>query len=43
MFDPDTKQLTGTPVGWTLTGYGGASDGWDELRGYYQGRREVHD
>jgi hypothetical protein len=43
VFDADTKQLTGTPVGWTLSGYGGASDGWDELRGYYQGRTEVHD
>jgi hypothetical protein len=43
VFDADTRQLTGTPVGWTLTGYGGASDGWDELRGYYQGRTEVSD
>jgi hypothetical protein len=42
-FDARTRQLTGTPVGWTLTGYGGASDGWDELRGYYQGRTEVSD
>jgi hypothetical protein len=43
VFDPQTKQLIGTPVGWTLTGYGGVSDGWDELRGYYQGRTEVSD
>ena len=43
VFDSRTRQLTGTPVGWSLTGYGGASDGWDELRGYYQGRTEVSD
>jgi hypothetical protein len=43
VFDAGTRQLTGTPVGWTLTGYGGASDGWDELIGYYQGRTEVSD
>jgi hypothetical protein len=41
VFDPATRQLTATPVGWTLTGYGGVSDGWDELIGYYQGRTEV--
>jgi hypothetical protein len=43
VFDAGTRELTGTPVGWTLTGYGGASDGWDELIGYYQGRTEVSD
>jgi hypothetical protein len=43
VFDASTRQLTGTPVGWTLTGYGGVSDGWDELLGYYQGRTEVSD
>jgi hypothetical protein len=43
VFDARTKQLTGTPVGWRLTGYGGVSDGWDELLGYYQGRTEVSD
>jgi hypothetical protein len=43
VFDPGTRELTGTPVGWTLTGYGGVSDGWDEFKGYYQGRTEVSD
>ena len=37
-----TGKLTGTPIGWQLTGYqldvGGPVDGWDELKGYYQGR-----
>lgn len=43
VFDPGSRTLTGTPVGWTLTGYGGVSDGWDELIGYYQDRTEVLD
>jgi hypothetical protein len=43
VFDPATRTITGRPVGWDLTGYAGVSDGWDELRGYYQGRREVRD
>jgi hypothetical protein len=43
VLDRATKQLRATPVGWTLTGYGGVSDGWDELVGYYQGRTEVRD
>jgi hypothetical protein len=43
VFDASDRTLTGTPVGWTLTGYGGVSDGWDDLRGYYQGRTEVSD
>jgi hypothetical protein len=41
VLDRQTRQLTATPVGWTLTGYGGVSDGWDDLIGYYQGRTEV--
>lgn len=43
VFDPAAKQLTSRPVGWTLTGYqpGGVGDGWDEFKGYYQGRRQV--
>ena len=43
VFDRSTRTLESTPVGWGLTGYGGASDGWDELKGYYQGRTEVSD
>lgn len=41
-FDPATRYVTGTPVGWRLTGYDpGVLDGWDEFRGYYQGREKV--
>lgn len=43
VFDPTTKSLRATPVGWELTAYGGVSDGWDEFLGYYQGRTEVGD
>jgi hypothetical protein len=45
-FDARTRRLTGRPVGWRLTGYlpdNQTGDGWDELIGYYQDRREVSD
>jgi hypothetical protein len=37
------SQLTGRPVGWQLSGYqpDGPVEGWNELKGYYQGRKEV--
>lgn len=41
VFDRASRTVTATPVGWTLTGYGGVSDGWDELQGYYQDRTMV--
>lgn len=34
-------ELTETPLGWRLAGYGGVSDGWDELKGYWGGRRRA--
>lgn len=34
VLDPATRTLTGTPVGWTLSGYQGVADGRDELLGY---------
>lgn len=43
VFDQKTKQLTGTPIGWELSKYGGVSDGWPELVGYWAGRRSVTD
>ncbi|GAA5126019.1 hypothetical protein [Haloechinothrix salitolerans] len=41
----EDKRLTARPVGWDLTGYlpDGPVEGWDDFKGYYQGRREVHD
>ncbi|MBA8948856.1 hypothetical protein ACFQU9_31425 [Actinomadura namibiensis] len=41
VFDPATRRLTGRPVGWQVSGYTPSIDGWDEYRGYYQGRRKV--
>lgn len=43
VLDPDSRQLTGRPVGWDLTGYqpNGPREGWDEFVGYYQDRTEV--
>jgi hypothetical protein len=31
----------GTPTGWQISGYAGPTDGWDELKGYWAGRREA--
>lgn len=45
-YDPEDRTLTGRPVGWQLTGYlpdNQIGDGWDDLIGYYQDRREVTD
>jgi hypothetical protein len=41
VFDPETKRLRGTPVGWRVSRYTPSVDGWDEFKGYYQGRTEV--
>jgi hypothetical protein len=41
VFDPATRHLRGRPVGWQVSGYRPSIDGWDEHRGYYQGRREA--
>jgi hypothetical protein len=45
VFDRRTRRLTGRPVGWSLTGYQprGPVEGWDDFRGYYQGRMRVSD
>lgn len=41
VFDATRRSMKSRPVGWQLTNYAGPSDGWPELRGYYQGRRKV--
>ncbi|MDO9355374.1 MAG: hypothetical protein Q7T55_16865 [Solirubrobacteraceae bacterium] len=40
-FDPRTRQLTGRPVAWDYSNYGGRSDGWPEFIGYLDGVTEV--
>jgi hypothetical protein len=37
-FDPVTRSLAGSPVGWQISSYQGVADGRDELLGYF-GRR----
>jgi hypothetical protein len=41
VFDPGTRTLTGTPVGWITSHYTGVADGRDEFRGYFQNRRRA--
>jgi hypothetical protein len=43
VFDAATKTLRSRPLGWQISGYqpNGPVQGWDEFRGYYQGRKEV--
>ncbi len=41
VFDAATRSLSGTPVGWTLSGYPGVSDGRDEFLGYFGGRKRI--
>jgi len=41
VFDPQTRSLTGQPVGWTISAYQGVSNGRDEFRGYFENRRSV--
>lgn len=38
VYDAATGTLRTTPIGWTLSGYPGPSDGWNEFKGYYQNR-----
>jgi hypothetical protein len=41
VFDPNTRTLTGLPLGWELSNYEGVADGRNEFKGYYQNRRKV--
>jgi hypothetical protein len=41
-FDADKLFVSKLPVGWDLAKYDpGSMDGWDEFKGYYQGRQKV--
>lgn len=46
VFDPVTRTATRRPIGWDLSTYMPGrttpADGWAELLGYYQDRRETH-
>jgi hypothetical protein len=41
VFDPVTRSLAATPVGWTISGYDGVSDGHDDFKGYFEHRHKV--
>ncbi|MGH2709788.1 MAG: hypothetical protein ACRDH9_01095 [Actinomycetota bacterium] len=45
VLDPINKTLSGRPVGWDLTGYQPGLTtqvrGWDELKGYFEGRKQA--
>jgi hypothetical protein len=43
VFDRKTRILKSRPVGWTISNYqpDGAVEGWDDFKGYFEGRREV--
>lgn len=34
-------KLTERPIGWRISGFAGRSDGWNEFKGYYSGRRQA--
>jgi hypothetical protein len=42
-FDAATRSLTFRPVSWQISGYqpNGPLEGWDELKGYYKGRKKA--
>jgi hypothetical protein len=40
-FDPATRSLTGTPVGWIISSYSGVSDGRDEFQGYFENKHSA--
>lgn len=39
VFDPATRQLTGTPVGWQNSHYVPSRAGWDDFKGYWKDRK----
>jgi hypothetical protein len=41
VLDRATHTITGQPVGWTLSNYEGATDGFDEFLGYFENRRRA--
>jgi hypothetical protein len=37
-----THTISGQPIGWSLSNYEGVTDGFDELRGYFENRRQAN-
>ena len=43
VYNAATRSLTGRPVSWQISGYqpNGPVEGWNELKGYYRGRKRA--
>jgi hypothetical protein len=41
VFDSASRTVTKRAIGWDLSRYQPSVDGWDELKGYYQGRKKA--
>jgi hypothetical protein len=43
VYNATTRSLTGRPVSWQISGYqpNGPVEGWNELKGYYRGRKKA--
>ena len=41
VFDSATRSLTGRPLGWDISHYGGVADGRNEFLGYFENRRSA--
>ena len=42
VFDPATRSIVATPIGWQISSYEGVADGRAELVGYFEGRRKAN-
>lgn len=42
VLDRATHTITGQPIGWSLSHYEGATDGFDEFLGYFENRRRAN-
>lgn len=44
VYRASTRSLTGRPVSWEISGYqpNGPVEGWNELKGYYKGRKKAN-
>jgi len=42
VLDRSTHTINGQPVGWSLSNYAGATDGFDEFLGYFENRRSAN-
>ena len=41
VYDPESGTVSATPLGWSLSGYAGVSNGWNEFKGYLGNRKQA--